>query len=321
MGKNCFLVTGAQGFIGSWVTKNLLETGHEVVALDVHARPVRLSLLLQPGELKGIRFVRADINKPGQIKKLMEKFAVSHVIHLAGVQTPECRAKPVLGATTNVVGTVALFEAIKEYKEQVKCVVYASSGAVLGRDTDYDFHPIEDDAPRIPGTLYGVFKATNEECARIYWQDEGIRSAGLRPPVVYGVGRDRGLTAGTTLAIKAAMLGQSYEIGFGGQANVEYADDVAKSFIACALKSPEGAPVYNMRGEVLDVDHMIAVIEQIFPSSKGEITCTKQRNIMANDVTDAGLQALIGPFHPLSYEEGARHTANLFQTLLREGRL
>ncbi|UCF99538.1 MAG: SDR family oxidoreductase [Spirochaetaceae bacterium] len=321
MGRNRFLVTGAQGFIGSWVTRNLLDREHEVIALDVHSRPVRLSLLISPEKLKKIRFVRGDINRFRQIKKLVEDCAVSHVIHLAGVQTPECRAKPILGAVVNVLGTLTLFEAIKACKDQVKCVVYASSGAVLGTDEDYGSHPIGDDAPRIPGTLYGVYKATNEECARIYWQDEGIRSVGLRPPVVYGVGRDKGLTAGTTLAIKAAMLGQPYEIGFGGAVNVEYADDVANSFIACALKAPEGAPVYNMRGEVLEVDDMIAVIEDIFPLSKGEITCAKQRNIMANDVSDAGLQSLIGPLYPLSYEEGAKRTANLFQTLLRDCRL
>ena len=188
-------------------------------------------------------------------------------------------------------------------------------------DADYASHPVADDAPRIPGTLYGVYKVTNEECARVYWQDHGIRSVGLRPPVVYGVGRDRGLTAGTTLAIKAALLGQSYEIGFGGGANVEYADDVANSFIACALKAPEGAPVYNMRGDVLEVDDMIGVIERIFPASKGTITRRKQSNIMANDVSDAGLQGLIGPFHPLSYEQGAKRTADLFRKLLEEGRL
>jgi nucleoside-diphosphate-sugar epimerase len=321
MGRNCFLVTGAQGCIGSWVIKNLLAMEHEVIAFDVHTRPLRLSLLLDPQKLKDIRFVRGDINNLGQIKKLLENGAVSHVIHLAGLQTPECREKPILGAAVDVVGTLTVFEAIKACKDRVKCVVYASSGAVLGTDEDYGTHPIGDEAPRIPGTLYGVFKVTNEECARIYWQDEGIRSVGLRPPVVYGVGRDRGLTAGTTLAIKAAMLGQTYEIGFRGVANMEYADDVANAFIACALKAPEGAPVYNMRGEVLDVDDMISVIEEIFPLSKGKISCAKQRNIMANDVTDAGLQALIGPFRPLSYEEGAKRTANLFRTLLGEGRL
>lgn len=92
MSKHCFLVTGAQGCIGSWVVKKLLDMDHEVIAFDVHTRPLRLSLLVRP-------------------EKLLAKFAVIHVIHLAGLQTPECRANPILGAATDVVSTLALFEA------------------------------------------------------------------------------------------------------------------------------------------------------------------------------------------------------------------
>ena len=95
-------------------------------------------------------------------------------------------------------------------------------------------------------------------------------------------------------------------------ANVEYADDVANSFIACALKAPEGAPSFNMLGDILEVEDMIAVIEEIFPLSKGKITCAKQRNLMANDVTNAGLQALIGPFQTLNIDNGPFDTMRNF---------
>jgi nucleoside-diphosphate-sugar epimerase len=321
MNDSRFLVTGAHGFIGSWVVKNLVGMGLEVTAFDVDDRSVRLSLLLSPRELNRVHFVRGDVNDLRLIKELLRKASISHVIHVAGLQTPDCRARPLLGATVNVLGTLTVFEAVKACKDQVKCVVYASSGAVLGTDDQRAAHPLQDEAPRIPETLYGVFKTANEQCARIYWQDEGIRSVGLRPPVVYGVGRDKGFTAGTTLAIKAALLGQAYEISFAGPANVEYADDVAWCFVACALKAPAGAPVYNMLGEVLTVEDMIGVIEEMFPSAKGTISCLPQRNKMANDVSDAGLQALIGPFHPARYREGARRTAELFRSLLAEGRL
>ena len=321
MRENRFLVTGAQGCIGSWVIEKLLDMQQEVVAFDIDTRPARLSLLLPPQALKGIRFVQGDINDLEQIEELMDRWAVTHVIHLAGLQTPECRANPISGAVVNVVGTLTIFEAAKRYKDQVKCVVYASSGAVLGSDESYRDHPIGDDAPPIPGTHYGVFKTAIEECARIYWQEEGIRSVGLRPPVVYGVGRDRGLTSGITLAIKAAVLGRSWEIAFGGPANVEYAGDVAGSFTSCALQAPEGARVYNMLGEVLTVAEMIGVIEELFPAAKGKITCAERENTMANDVSDAGLQELIGPFRALSFRQGAQRTGDLFRTLLSQGRL
>ncbi|OHD73551.1 MAG: hypothetical protein A2177_12145 [Spirochaetes bacterium RBG_13_68_11] len=320
MSSSQFLVTGARGFIGSWVTKHLLDRGFGVTAFDVDNRSARLSFLLSQAGLKKIHFVRGDVNDLGLVTKVLREGSISHVIHTAGLQTPDCRDRPIVGATVNVLGTLTVFEAVKVCKDKVRCVVYASSGAVLGTDDQSVSHPLPDEAPRCPQTLYGVFKTANEECARIYWQDEGVRSVGLRPPVVYGVGRDQGLTAGTTLAIKAALLGEACEIGFSGPANVEHVEDVARCFVDCALKAPEGAPVYNMRGEVLTVEDMIGMIEEMFPSARGMITCMPSRNRMANDVSDAGLQALIGPFRPRGYREGARRTAELFRSLLSADR-
>jgi len=316
-----FLVTGAQGCIGSWVVKNLIEMGHGVVAYDIDDRPVRLGLLLTQEHLSRVHFVRGDINDIGRIKGLIEKESITHVIHLAGLMTPDCKANPILGATVNVLGTLTIFEAVKVHRGQVRCVAYASSGAVLGPDERYESHPIPDEAPPLPMALYGALKRTNEQCARIYWEEEGIRSVGLRPPVVYGPGRDKGLTAGATLAIRAALLGQDYEIGFGGEVNMEFVDDVAKSFIASALKAPEGAPCFNMVGHVLDVEEMIRVFEEMFPSSKGKITHLNQRVNMAHFVSDSGLQKLIGPFQPVQFREGARLTADFFRKVLEEKKL
>ncbi len=328
MSAERFLVTGAHGFIGSWVTNNLLARGFAVTAFDVDERSGRLRRLLSPAELAAVRYVRGDIRDTEVVTKAIRDHAISHVIHTAGLQTPACRERPIDGAAVNVLGTLAVFEAAKACGDAVKCVVYASSGAELGDDEGPAAHhdqqgagELLDTAPRRPGTLYGVFKVANEECARIYWQDDRIRSVGLRPPVVYGVGRDQGLTAGTTLAIRAAALGQPCEIAFTGPANMMYVEDVARCFVDCALAAPEGAPTFNMRGEVLDVEEMIAIIEGLFPAAKGTITCRSPGIRMANDVSDAGLQALVGPLRPLGYREGAARTAAMFRSLAAEGRL
>lgn len=321
MSKKSFLVTGAQGCIGSWVIKNLLELGYDVTALDLDACPVRISLLVTSEQLRKVRFVSGDINNYELIRRLINQESITHIIHLAGLMTPDCKAKPVLGATVNILGSLTIFEAIKTCKDQIRCLAYASSGAVMGLDEQYDYHPIKDNDRRIPATLYGVYKMTIEDCARIYWQDEGIRSVGLRPPVVYGPGRDRGLTAGVTFAIQAALLNEDCEIGFGGPANMEFVDDVAKSFISCTLKEPEGAPAFNMLGEVLNVEEMINIIKELFPLTKSKITCVQKQNAMVNLVDDSGIQALIGPFSRTSFREGARRTGVFFRRLLDEGRL
>jgi nucleoside-diphosphate-sugar epimerase len=320
MSTERFLVTGARGFIGSWVTKNLLDRGFGVTAFDVDDRSERLTLVLSAPQLASVRFVRGDINDLDLLVKVLRDHSISRVIHTAGLQTPACRERPIEGAAVNVLGTLAAFEAVKACRGRVTCVVYASSGAVLGGG-DPDAGDLPDGAVRRPGTLYGVFKTANEECARIYWQDEGVRSVGLRPPVVYGAGRDRGLTAGTTLAIRAAALGQPCEIAFSGPANMMFVEDVARCFVDCALAAPEGAPVFNMRGEVITAEDMIGVVEELFPAAKGTITCAPTRLSMANHVSDAGLQALVGPFRPLGYREGAARTAARFRRLAAEGRL
>jgi nucleoside-diphosphate-sugar epimerase len=124
-----------------------------------------------------------------------------------------------------------------------------------------------------------------------------------------------------TLAIKAALLNQEYEIGFGGPANMEFVDDAAKAFVLPCLKEPEGAPAFNMLGEVLEVEEMIRIIEDLLPSAKGKITAVQKKNPMANLVDDSGLQALVGPFHRIPFREGAKLTVDLFRKLLKEGRL
>jgi len=96
---------------------------------------------------------------------------------------------------------------------------------------------------------------------------------------------------------------------------------VAKSFVLCALKAPEGSPAFNMLGEVLEVEEMIRIIEDLFPSAKNRITSIQMRNAMANLVDDSGLQTLIGPFHRTPFREGAKLTADFFRRLLKEGRL
>ena len=107
---------------------------------------------------------------------------------------------------------------------------------------------LDESAPLVPRTHYGVFKHCNEGNARVYFSDHAISSVGLRPYAVYGPGRDFGITSGPTTAIKAAVVGQTFEIQFGGPVSMQLVDDTAKTFIACAESKNKGARVYNIRG-------------------------------------------------------------------------
>jgi len=189
------------------------------------------------------------------------------VVHLAAMLVPLAAADPPRGALVNVVGTVNVFEAVK--RRGLPGLAYASSAAVYDRA---DGISVVEDADGHPVTHYGVHKLANEGTARVYWQDGGIRSVGLRPHIVYGPGRDHGMTAGPTLAMAATVRGERYEIPFGGRAQFQYAPEAAAMFIDAARSPGDGATVRNLGGPSDHVADVIAAIEAAAPEAAGTIT-------------------------------------------------
>jgi nucleoside-diphosphate-sugar epimerase len=232
---------------------------------------------------------------------------------------PTCKADPLLGAKVNVLGTLAVFEAAKQTK--VRRVVYASSAAVFGRPDQYPNSPQGDDAPLVPGTHYGVFKCCNEGNARIYFQDHGVVSVGLRPWTVYGVGRDLGMTSEPTKAIKAAVLGRPYAISFGGITDFQYADDVAKTFVNSLDRPYAGAKSYNLRGAVVTLEEFRKSLVRVLPEAEKLVTIGRQQIAIMYDLSDDGLLTDLGPMPKTPPEAGIRETVDLFRKLQREGRL
>src|SRR5262245_7183876 len=189
------LITGGYGFIGSWIIRRLLARGDDVFVYDLAENPRRLDLILTPEQLAKVAYVPGDVTDAARLSAAVGEKQITHIIHLAGLQVPTCRADPILGAKVNVIGTLAVFEAAKAHRTLVKRVVYASSAAVYGPQTDYTSGNVADDVKLTPTTHYGYFKCCNEGNARIYHLDHQISSVGLRPWTVYGVGRDIGMTS------------------------------------------------------------------------------------------------------------------------------
>ncbi|MEW5975587.1 MAG: NAD(P)-dependent oxidoreductase [Acidobacteriota bacterium] len=315
-----YFVTGAQGCIGAWIVKNLVERGDSVVVYDLDTQPKRLSMLLSSEQISRIQFVQGDVGDADRMTAVIREQQTSHLIHLAGLQVPSCRANPRLGALVNVVGTINVFEAARSVGS-LAGLVYASSAAVFGPDEDYGASALDDQAPLLPRTHYGVYKRCNEGNALIYYLDNALSSVGLRPYAVYGPGRDFGVTSGPTKAMKAAVVGRPYEIKFGGSVSMQFVDDTAKIFIACAESGKSGARVYNIRGAVVDVEEVIRAIEEVYPRSRGLIRCTSNRLGIAANLAEEGLKDEIGTVPFTSLKDGIAKTIEIFERLQQEGRL
>jgi nucleoside-diphosphate-sugar epimerase len=255
------------------------------------------------------------------LRRALADNQITHVIHLAGLQVPVCRADPLRGAQVNVLGTLAVFEAVRLAEAQVQRLVYASSAAVFGPPHDYAPGSLPDDVLLRPTTHYGVFKCCNESNARVYFQDHGLSSIGLRPWTVFGVGRDFGMTSEPTKAIKALALGRAYHISYGGWQDLQYVDDVAKIFVRCLEVPYQGAKSYNLRGHVVDLPAFHRALCAVEPAAERLITFADRQIPIAYDLDDSALHNDLGPMPRTSLEEGIRRTLDLFRQLEQQGRL
>ena len=310
-----YFITGAQGCIGSWVVKALIERGDAAVVFDLSGDARRLRQILSDDEVSAVRFVIGDITDARAVAGAINDSGARHVIHLAGLQVPLCKADPVRGAAVNVVGTLNVFEAARA--AGLERVVYASSAAVFGLGEDDA--PVDETIACEPATHYGVFKRANEGSARVYYLDNGLSSVGLRPLTVYGVNRDFGLTSDPTKAMKAATLGVPFQIRFGGATDFLYVADAAAAFIACADRAPEGAHVFNLHGDSVMVEEVTRLINE--EVGRELATFGGPPIPIAPSLNDAAIRRAIGDLPATPLAEGVRETMWRFAELRDAGRL
>jgi nucleoside-diphosphate-sugar epimerase len=316
-----FLLTGAKGFIGSWIVRKLIERGNTPWIYDLDTKAHRLEQLLTREQLEQIHFVQGDITSFDELDRAVAENGITHLIHLAALQVPACAANPRLGARVNVLGTVNAFEVVRKRRDQIQRIVYASSVAVFGPEEFYGHGKVPEGAPLQPNTHYGVFKQANEGNARIYYLSDGISSVGLRPGTVYGVGRDQGITSGPTKAIKATVAGQPYTIRFTGGFDMQYAKDTAEIFLRCAEVPIEGAKTYTLRGAVIQMDEFLATLNRLLPESRNLVRSEGKPIPIAFDFDDSALQRDIGEIPRTPLEDGIRETAEIFKRLHARGEL
>ena len=318
MTNETFLITGSMGCIGAWVMRNLVDEGVNIVATDLSTEPTRPRLLLADDELAQINWQQLDVTDLKAVNQMVADHDVTHIVHLAGLQVPFCRANPSLGSLVNVVGTVNLFEAARH--NNVAGLTYASSLAVLGSADKYPERPIKDDVPLLPETLYGVYKVANEGTAKIYWQDWGVGSVGLRPYIVYGVARDQGMTSDIAKAILAAVAGKPFHIRFDGLVALQHADDVAKMFLACARAGYQGATGCNLRNDVIEVSAFVEMLSNANPGA--QITFEKNAPLpFPPDLDDGGLRSIIGEIPHTKLETAIEQDMARFAALLDAGKI
>jgi UDP-glucuronate 4-epimerase len=247
--------------------------------------------------------VQGDIVDGKAFARLLDEHEITHVIHLAALLLPQIKPDPPYGTAVNIGGTVNVLDAAKTRGVQV---AYASSAAVYSKADDTG-GAVSNDAIGHPVTFYGVHKQACEGMARIFWHEEQVPSIGIRPFIVYGPGRDNGLTASPTLAMAAAAAGEDYRMTFGGRTQLQYAPDTARVFIAAARAATADARVFHLGGPVVSLAEVASAIEAVAPGVS--ITVDEETLLPFPDEFDgAPLDAALGGISWTPLAEGIAAT-------------
>lgn len=240
------LVTGAAGFIGSSLSKKLLDSGHSVVGIDslndYYSVQLKRDRVARIEGHKDFRFITMDMADDDAMDALFAQEGFTHVVNLAAqagvrysLQNPRAYIQ------SNLVGFGNILEGCRH--NNVKHLVYASSSSVYGLNTSMPFS-VHDNVDH-PISLYAASKKANELMAHTYSHLYRLPTTGLRFFTVYGPwGRpDMALY----LFTKAILEDKPINVFNDGKMRRDftYIDDIVEGVFRVMQRTPEPNPLWS----------------------------------------------------------------------------
>jgi nucleoside-diphosphate-sugar epimerase len=240
-GHMSILVTGAAGLIGAQIVRALLDRGESVVGLDRILRTGRLDDLVSNDK---VIVLEADVTDLDALDSIIRENGVDRIIHTAAILPPTSEEQPRLSYEVNISGTNNIFEAA--HRNGLKRVIYPSSIATYGDQSDHGEATLDEDSMQRPFSLYGVAKLANEFAARAYTRNFGLDCRGLRICTVFGHGRLTGRSAAASAMISAAAVGDPYlcPVTADQTSAYIYIDDVAEYMTRLAFSETLERDIY-----------------------------------------------------------------------------
>lgn len=242
------LVTGANGFLGNWVTRALVNEGHEVYAL---VRPKS-----DLSELDGVscNFVHGDVTDIGSLLQTFK--GMDSVFHLAGVIAYK-KSQRHLMDKVNVQGTANVVEVCREYK--IRRLVYLSSVVAIGAGFSSSEICNENSPYNISKLDLGYFetKRAAEEIVKKACEKKEIDAVILNPSTIYGAGDAKKGSRKMQLKVAQGKL----KFYTSGGVNVVAVEDVVDGILK-AWKTGRNGERYILAGENILIKDLFAMIAE-----------------------------------------------------------
>ena len=301
------LITGGAGFIGSHLSEQLLQQGHQVVCIDnldeyIYCSALKRENLSTLAQYDNLMFMKGDIRDKAALQQLLVDYQCELVIHLAayaGVRPSVM--EPEKFFEINVNGTLAVLEAMR--KAGVRRMIMASSSSVYGNSTARQFK--ETDAADQPISPYAASKRAAELVAYSYHSLHQFDITCLRLFTVFGP-RQRPEMA-IRKFIERIQAEQPIDVYGDGQSirNYTYISDVVNAFLK-AMDKPTGFNVYNIAGPTTtSLLETIEVIEKQVGKQSQRTYKPEQAGDMRQTAADISkAQQELGYFPQVEFEEG-----------------
>lgn len=263
------LVTGGIGVNGAWVTRKLLERGHEPIVLDT-----RPDYSLLP-DLEGqFELVLGDVLDLPGLERIVGEKRIERVAHLAAYFSPDMEQLPYAQFSVSAMGTINMLEACA--RAGIDRFVYTSSRGYYGSTPSPvggpGYLPIAEDYRPDPNTIYNAVKLACESMGRQYRRVYGIRFVALRFAGIYGPGKTtrHAHSSLRSRLVEDPFAGIPVRLERGGDQldDMIYVDDIAEAITIALLKDEVHYDAYNIAsGEGHTLREFAAAVKHEIPGA------------------------------------------------------
>jgi len=307
------LISGGNGFIGSYLTNALIKKGHQVYNIDkflnftdngyYYQKILKLRTLMFSE--KPIKTYDADIRKPRELKNVFSDCKPEIVVHLAAITMarPPKKFEHLLGPI-NLNGTLNMLTAF-ENTPSAKRFIFPSSSLAYGH---FVKNPQPEESFLNPIGEYGIMKAASEYIIRMTKKEWVI----LRPTSIYGFTDCANRV--TQLLFDAAIDGKPAWVVKDEAMDFTYIDDAVDGFVRAIEKPQAKNQIFNIsRGKSRTAEDFAAIVKKYFPNFYYEVK-PKSKNVVVRWTQDIRKANRIIGFKPdFDIEDGIRKTYRLMK--------